>query len=542
MFRSALICGLLGLSAAAQAQSYPTPTFQSVITPADPRFYGAKCDGVTDDTTALQAWAAATTDRAHLVVSGVCVFKAQIVFPPLVYGVTIDGNGHPGKLLYAGTSTTLDPIIKIGQHLSVTGCSVQGWAIRGLHFMSSTVMTAGDGLLISDACNMQIEDLTLGGNLNNDGNSNFFNAIHYDGGNSVYTRGYGFRGSNVALTVNGQVASPFYQFIDPMFMNGYVAHSRIGVHICGGVGGFGGDSTDVLQNGTNVLIDRACTGTKNTQVMFGQHFMSDVTDPVAFPSEPNIGVHVSDPGGNGTYILYRGWLASATNQCFAIDSTAAPDAGTVAGSPQAVFMGAAIGNCHSSSSTMGAAIDNQSAYWNVAVLSSNFSVSGANPTIYNSPSSPPMSIMGVRGADGGFLISGVWGGSYRDSIGRMFFSDSSTNNAAGIVFNATNNTASGASILLRGNGATTPTKYIGAKNGNLVVINDGGSAIMKLSDAGVLSQPLSFTIATLPACTAKGDMTWVSNAPAAPPYFGIPSTTGTTAAPVFCNGANWVYH
>ena len=45
MFRSALICGLLGLSAAAQAQSYPTPTFQDVITANDVRYYGVVADG-----------------------------------------------------------------------------------------------------------------------------------------------------------------------------------------------------------------------------------------------------------------------------------------------------------------------------------------------------------------------------------------------------------------------------------------------------------------------------------------------------------------
>ena len=74
------------------------------------------------------------------------MFKAQIAFPPTVSGVTIEGNGHPGKLLYAGASTTLDPIIQIGQRSSPAGCAAKGWAIKGLHIMSSTVMTAGDAL------------------------------------------------------------------------------------------------------------------------------------------------------------------------------------------------------------------------------------------------------------------------------------------------------------------------------------------------------------------------------------------------------------
>ena len=40
MFRSALICFLLS-GVSAYAQSYPTPTFNDVITATDVRFYGA---------------------------------------------------------------------------------------------------------------------------------------------------------------------------------------------------------------------------------------------------------------------------------------------------------------------------------------------------------------------------------------------------------------------------------------------------------------------------------------------------------------------
>lgn len=53
MFRSALICLALALSVAAQAQSYPTPTFKEVITSNDIRFYGAVGDGTTDNTAAI---------------------------------------------------------------------------------------------------------------------------------------------------------------------------------------------------------------------------------------------------------------------------------------------------------------------------------------------------------------------------------------------------------------------------------------------------------------------------------------------------------
>ena len=537
MFRSALICLALALSAAAQAQSYPTPTFQSVITSADPRFYGAKCDGVTDDTTALQAWAAATIDRAHLIVSGVCVFKAQIAFPPTVYGVTIEGNGHSGKLLYAGASTTLDPIIQIGAQGPVA-CQANGWAIKGLHVVSSTVMTAGDGLRISDACNMQIDDLTVGGNLDG-GNKNLFNAVRITGGNSIYLRGYGFQGSNNGLVMSGDLDGS-HPLIDPMLTNGYIVHGLVGLHICGNVGGLMADSTDVLQNGTNVLIDQSCSAHNNGQLLFGAHFLSDVTAPSEYPAAPQIGVHVSDPGGYGLIIIYRGWLASATNQCLTIDSMG-PPTGLPPG-PQLSIKGATIGNCHSSSSSVGAAINNQDTYYAVSVTGTSFFTSQASfPTIYNVAGAPPMSIQSIA-PDSGFNISGSWGGFYASSIGQLISADPSGAQASMLLDGSAN--VNGYSIRMTGNGVTTPRKWLRAQNGQFLISNDAGSPIVSVTDAGVLATPASFTIATLPACTTptRGAITWVTNGQASPPYLGAVSTTGSTIAPVFCNGSGWVYH
>ena len=451
-----------------------------------PVAFGAKCDGVTDDTTALQAWAAATTDRAHLVVPGVCVFKAQIAFPPTAYGVTIEGNGHPGKLLYAGTSTTLDPLIQIGQRSAPAGCAAKGWAIKGLHIMSSTVMTAGDGLRISDACNMQIDDLTIGGNLDG-GNSNFFNALHLDGGNSVYVRGFGLQGSNAGLTINGEVDLS-HQYTDPMLLHGYVVHSRIGLHICGGVGGLLADDTDALQNGTNVLIDQACAAKSNVQLLFGPHFLSDATDATSFPSEPQIGVHVADPGGPNEIIIYKGWLASSGKQCFAIDNMGAPTSGAT---PFVSILGATFAGCHGLlTTTSGSAIDNQNTYWTVGVSSTNFYASqGASfPTIYNIAGAPPVSLIGLK-VDSIFSISGVWAGCYFNSFSQQVCSDASANNSASMILGGTTN-SNGVTIRMDGNGVTTPKKWLRSTNGSFQILNDGGSQILKLTDAGVLQLPV----------------------------------------------------
>ncbi len=51
-----------------------------VLNPKDPPF-NALCDGSTDDTAALTAWAGAVTTGTHVVIPGTCVFKAPLTFP-----------------------------------------------------------------------------------------------------------------------------------------------------------------------------------------------------------------------------------------------------------------------------------------------------------------------------------------------------------------------------------------------------------------------------------------------------------------------------
>lgn len=53
-----------------------------------------------------------------------------------------------------------------------------------------------------------------------------------------------------------------------------------------------------------------------------------------------------------------------------------------------------------------------------------------------------------------------------------------------------------------------------------------------------------YAIGSLPTCNSgsKGAFAYVTNGVTSPSYLGTVSTTGSTVAPVFCNGSNWVYH
>lgn len=410
MRRLALLALLLAPAAHAQAPSPAQMGITSTATPEvlqyldknkhwipigaggdalDPRSFGAKCDGVTDDTTALQAWAAAVVADSAVFIPGVCVFKATITFP-LVNRVTMDG---PGTLLYTGSNTTSDGIV-IGQ--ANVGCAVYGWTIKRLRLMSSTKMTAGDGFHALDACVINMHNITVGDGLG--GNQNWFNAVHFDGGNTVRVNNYAFSGGGAALTLN---ADNTYGFTDPFFTNGILVNSLIGFHLGGGVGGLTIDTTDVLQNGTNVLIDQAIQPKVNGTLFFGEGFLSDVTNPTLYPAAPQIGVHVSDPDA---VIVYKGWLSSAANQCFAVDSgMRAPVGGAYRA--LATFTGVSFGNCHSPDTSHGSAIDNQSQYFSVAVNGGRFFTSqSTRPTIYNVAGAPPLALQGAT-YDSAFNLS-----------------------------------------------------------------------------------------------------------------------------------------
>jgi hypothetical protein len=56
---------------------------------------------------------------------------------------------------------------------------------------------------------------------------------------------------------------------------------------------------------------------------------------------------------------------------------------------------------------------------------------------------------------------------------------------------------------------------------------------------------VTYTIAQLPTCnssTNQGSFAAVSNGVSTPTYLAVPSTTGSTYQPVFCDGVSWKYH
>ncbi len=270
--------------------------------PTDPAF-GAKCDGISDDTDALQAWASSVQTGANLrLPNSACLFTRPIHFAQ-ANAVTVEGAGRQSQLLYAGNAKQ-DALVTIGTSGAPGGCSVKSWRIEAIKIASRTVMSQGDGLLLSETCETEISQIAVGGDL--DGNTNLFNAIRFAGGNTIHLRGYSFAASHAAEIVHG---SPAHQLTDLFQTQGKISHSAIGLLIAGGVGGNTIDQTDILLNGINVQIDQSYVRTGNRQIFFGPGVAIDATN-----GGGGIGLYLLDPGFhyNQSQIYFTGtWIASA---------------------------------------------------------------------------------------------------------------------------------------------------------------------------------------------------------------------------------------
>lgn len=536
--------------------------------------YNARCDGVTDDTTALQRWASSVTANSRLIVPGICVFKGPLVFPQVNW-VTIEG-GRAGTLLYAGTATT-GTIVQIGAPAPAATCNNIGWVVRNLRLMSNTVMTGGVGLYAAGACEIDFENTYIGGDLG--GNTNWYNAFEVDYSNTVHIRGGDFVGSN-----NGHIVNNSTDIFEHQMK---ATHGLVGLHITGGVGGFTIDQSDVLSNGTNVLIDQSLTASVNTQLTFGNGFASDITSGGA-----GIGVDIKDPGNINSSIIFfqSAWLASAQSpggQCLYVESAAT--------GWQVIMNGGNVLNCQSD----GIRVDNTSSHVivsgtfftanvshsvNVTVTNGNVFLqsivdydstqfvgvtavtqpgeilasspigitagtgdqitmspgvtinagSGITGLTVNAASSAPTVLNGANAATGSALqVNGTFTGA--GTTQTASFTDANNSN--------------GVNVRFQGNGATTPSKTFRVINGTAQWMNNGYNlADIQWTDSGYVSAGAayllnSYTVSGLPTCNSgtKGALVFVTDA-SSPTYNATLTGGSSTITMAFCNGSNWTAH
>ncbi len=233
--------------------------------------YGAKCDGTTDDTAAINN-AEALAGAADLVFpAGICVFSSKLAFA-IYTGSVIGAGPYATTLLYDGASTTTD-LVTVG--FPGTSTSVGPGYVGGFRIASSTKMTGGTALHAFLASNFMFKDIILDGP---GGNGNLYNGFWFDRFDQIHLDDYYAVGANDALRVSaggvvgGASAGP--QF-DLWATHGKLAGSAVGVHIGGGVDNVYFDDGIATSNTKNVLIDTAISGVGNQEIGLGPTFVLD---------------------------------------------------------------------------------------------------------------------------------------------------------------------------------------------------------------------------------------------------------------------------
>jgi len=261
-----------------------------------PQSFGAKADGVTDDTAALQAWLNALTQgKAGYAPAGTYLFTSPLTINVNEFAITGAGP-YQTVFLYAGANTTNDLFV-VGDG----AVSKSRFLLRDFKIDSTTTMTGGNALWLKRVVRSVVENVTIGGQ---DGNRKLFNGVYFDRIDLVTYTGIDICTLNDGLKVAGITGAPQ---ADLFLSTGKISGcGRDGI-VCGG--GFGGlvvDAIDIIANGRHgVCVDQSLQAEGSREILLLPGCIID--------SNLGSGVYLNGGLGVAGYIAMTGvWNASNT--------------------------------------------------------------------------------------------------------------------------------------------------------------------------------------------------------------------------------------
>lgn len=223
--------------------------------------FGARGDGVTDDTTAIQAFLNSLTNKTGYIPSGTYKISTTLVTPTGNFSLYGDGATQ-SVILYTGTNTNIDIFQVFG-----TGGS-GNIRIKGLGFRSNTAMTGGYAMHVQKVAMCWYEDLGFGNPY--DSSRNLYNGLFLDEIDTQHLHGFNCWTSHDGITVAGYPPGTEY---DIWITDGRITTGHDGVHIGGGIDNIYFDNCMVTACGRyGVFVDSSIYAYANGYISFGTGF------------------------------------------------------------------------------------------------------------------------------------------------------------------------------------------------------------------------------------------------------------------------------
>lgn len=283
------------------------------LDPRDPEF-GAKCDGSTNDYTALQAWASSAAENVTLVIPpGKCMTNTPIVFPVASHYSVIGSGATTSSIVYTGAATSVD-ILQFG---TSGGSAFFGVTLKGFNIRSNTTMTGGYALHALGMSSSIIQDVFADAWNTSDNNGKLCGGFWFDGVFAVDiinpNMSSAQSGCGDGIKVNN--ASGFTPgAAEVRIIGGNIGGNpggfNAGLHMAGGFGGLRCDGTNIAANKYGLLVDNAQAGEANREFAQGSTCVFD--NNVLAGARINDTLANGGSGGAGGTLDFAGWTASTT--------------------------------------------------------------------------------------------------------------------------------------------------------------------------------------------------------------------------------------
>lgn len=268
--------------------------------PGDIRRYGGDPTGVADSYTAfVNAFASATSGGTVYAPAGNYKFLTAFSYTG-TKAVALNGDGAYSTILnYAGASTTND-CFTFGNGTN----GQEGMRVRGIQFNSLTNMTAGALVHYKKNFTLVLYDVAFGEQNNF---SNIYHGLWLDKVDSVELSMFFAFAEQDCIRINGTAGGNSYK-ADCFLNQGKIANGTVGLHVGGAFGGLVIGDVDIINNKTNMLVDKTLAAEINRELFFSSGILDSACTTNDAATFDGINLDIQDTDG---YYFFNGtWNAS----------------------------------------------------------------------------------------------------------------------------------------------------------------------------------------------------------------------------------------